>query len=185
MAKEQGSVDISPDEASEMNADLTWLAEHGTRGETVSVSLEKLREWWQANTVVAKGNYRAEIEGIATPLKQEGVAEVALSTDDYQRMNSDVRALRSTVTECILTIWNELEQQEKVGRTPEGAGYVGVNYSMSKSSNTLTIRHNETNREFRLEGDQVEANTLSVTDVQTLRALSQRAPLERKKELQH
>lgn len=181
VAKEQGSVEISRDEASEMNADLTWLAEHRTRVEPVS--LEMLREWWQANTVVAKGNYKTKIEEIAAPLKQEGVAEVAITKADYQRMSSDVRALRSSITECISTIWNELERQEKVGRTPE-AEYAGINYTIARSSDALTITHNATDRKFKLKGDRVETNTLSVTDVQTIRALSQRVPLERQEEIQ-
>ncbi|MBE9062884.1 DEAD/DEAH box helicase family protein [cf. Phormidesmis sp. LEGE 11477] len=183
VAKEQGSVEVSRGEASEMNADLVWLAEHHPESEPVS--LEILREWWQANTVVAKGNYRTEIEAIAAPLKQEGVAEVAISRADRQRMNSDVRAFHSVITEGALTIWEELKRQNKIGRTPEGAKYTGINYTISRSSDALRITHNATNREFKLNGDQVEANTLSVTDVQTLRALSQRVPLERHKEVQH
>ena len=182
VAKEQGSAQISQAEASAMNTDLEWLAEH--RAESEPVSLEMLREWWQANTVVAKGNYRSEIEEIAAPFKQEGVAGVDVSRADRQRMGSDVRAMRSTITECISTIWNELERREKVGRTPEGAEYAGINYTIARSSDTLTITHNATNREFKLKGNQVETNTLSVTDVQTIRALSQRVPLERQKEVQ-
>ena len=169
VAKEHGTVEINQTEASAMSADLAWLAEHST--ELKPVSLEMMREWWRANTVVAEANYGDEIKAIAQPLKEAGVSEITLNRSDHQRMLSDVMALRSTIAEGTLAIWQELGKQNRIVQTSEGQAYRGKEYDIVQSGHTLTLTNRETEGRFVIKNDHVEANTLSLSDVEKISAV--------------
>ena len=184
-AKENGAVMLSQKEADTMRTDLEWLAEHPA--EPQPVSIETLREWYRANTVVAGANYKHEIEALAAPLREEGTAQIMLSRSDYQRMSSDVKALRSTIASQTLEIWQMPEIQARVVQTQAGQSYMGKEYDILQSSDrgTLTLTNKETKDRFVIKADRVEINTLAISDIEKISAaVTVETQAERHKEIQ-
>ena len=183
-AKDHGPVTLSSTEASDMNTDLIWLSE------SKPASREMLREWWQANTVIAGANYTAQITAIAQPLKKEGTTEIMLDSTDHKRMLSDVRALRSALTQGTLAIWQELEAQGRIVQTREGRAYKGKEYDFVESSdkNTLTLTNRTTRGGINIKDGSVTGNTLSVADAQRISAVAvdaQSSRVSTHEEVQH
>ena len=167
-AGKEGSTTLTQAEAADMNTDLQWLTEHPV--EPKAVSVENLREWHRANTLISGANYTGKIEKIAGTFKLYDTHKVNLETSDYQRMTSDVRSLRSHISKSVNDIWQAVIAKDIAVRTPEGLSYTGNQYAISCSSDGLSLHlKNQTNDCcFVMHQGQVVTNTLSNTDLKAL-----------------
>ena len=170
-AGEDGSAKLTQTEAADMNADLQWLAEHPV--EPKAVSVDDLREWHRANTLISGANYTGRIEEIAGTFKLYDANKVRLEKSDYQRMTSDVRALRSQLSEGISDIWQAVIAKNIATNTPEGLSYAGNQYEISCSSDghLLRLKNQTNNCCFVMQKGEVVTNTLSNSDINTLKLI--------------
>ena len=168
-AGEDGSAKLTQTEATDMNADLQWLAEHSV--EPKAVSIDDLREWHRANTLISGANYTGRIEEIAGTFKLYDTNKVRLEKSDYQRMTSDVRALRSHLSEGISDIWQAVIAKNIATTTSEGLSYAGNQYEISCSSDghLLRLKNQTNNCCFVMHEGKVVTNTLSNSDISMLK----------------
>ncbi|PZO58010.1 MAG: hypothetical protein DCF15_05995, partial [Phormidesmis priestleyi] len=165
-----GSAQITPAQAEQMNADLTWLNE---RYSPESVTIGELRQWYRVNVAIDEGKHTHRIEQLATTLKSSGKEVIEIPGLEYKKMKTDLHNLQVKIglaaAPNVQKIWNAAESQRQIQIDAAGQKSLpGKNYKILAEGDKLILTNQRTAAQLTLENGQIVENTLTQTDADQL-----------------